>query len=178
MTPYKYKFLKIEYEQPPFEDVTDYLLETPCQGQAAMIEYIFRLYRFRNLYISDIFPAMYEGQSNCFKRFTSHEGYQINYQQLSVNCLNIFVSHYISQNPDNVLVVSGSYQEGEDTGAASRKLRLYWYMFRDAVAAHKLRTVKLFEQNAFFVLGGGSTLSDEQICGQYADFKAAKKSLG
>lgn len=59
----------------PFKETEDYILTVPCLNRKETLDYIFRSYRFRDyLYITDIFPKMFENDSRCFQRFTSREG--------------------------------------------------------------------------------------------------------
>ena len=169
----EYSFSKTVHNEHPFDEVTDFLLKVPCQGKADTIDYIYRLYRFgADLYITDIFPKMYEGDSRCFKRFTSHEGYNVNMRSLAVSCLRIFVNEIISANHDAVMVVSGSYADGEDEDGPSRKLKLYWYCFKPLLGELNLRMVDVSGHNAFMLLRGDSGVSDDLLMRQYLAFKS------
>ena len=93
---FEYNFDKISKGAPPFEETIDYRLVVPCVNRDDTLLYIFRSYRFGEfMYITDVFPKMYENDERCFKRFVSREGFSINMKKLSVTCLAIFVEHFI-----------------------------------------------------------------------------------
>lgn len=170
-----YTLLKTVYDQPPFEVVTDYLMEVPCTNRDESLDYIYRLYRYGEwLYVTDIFPRMFEDDNRCFKRFTSREGYSVDMRKLSVKCLRIFVKEFISSDILNVMVVSGSYADGEKESGESRKLRLYRYFFTPLLEELNLRLIDLSERNAFFLASKQSPLTDDEIINCYANFKVAQ----
>lgn len=159
-----------------FEEIIDFLLRVPCRNCPETLDYIFRSYRYGEwLYITDIFPVMFENDSQCFRRFTSHEGYVVNMRRLAVTCLFAFVQEILRRDPLGVMVISGSYEEGENNSKLSRKLRLYNYFFQSIIAGLGIRQVNMFENNAFFLLRADSPLKDEEITSKYLEFKSKQK---
>lgn len=158
-----------------FSEIKDYELTVPCLNQE-VITYIYRSYCYNDyLYITDIFPAMWDGLDDCFKRITSREGYTVNMRKLSVTCLYIFVKHYISAHKDNAMVISGSYEYGEDESHISRKLRLYRAFFFPLLDQLSLRVVPIWELNAFVLTDRKSKIEDEIIVNDYRNFKSSQK---
>ena len=127
------------------------------------------------MYITDVFPKKYENDECCFKRFVSREGFSINMKKLSVTCLVIFVEHFIMNDERRSLVISGSYEDNEIPEGASRKLRLYNYFFKPLLEQLNLRSVDMFEENAFILVNKNSTLSNEDIRQEYLTFKSTRK---
>lgn len=169
----EYDYLRSKGPEGPFEEVIDYLLKVPCVNRPDVLDYIFRLYRYKeNLYITDMFPKMFEDSPDCFKRFTSHEGYSVNMRRLSVCCLRIFVEHFVSDDKDKVMVISGSYAPQEQEQGASRKLRLYWHFFEPLLEELELRAVMMHEWNAFLLVSRHSEISDTIMESQYIEFKS------
>jgi hypothetical protein len=162
----------------PFSKIEDYEIDVPCINKNESIKYLFRSYCFRDyLYLTDIFPAMWNGQDDCFKRIISREGYSVNMRKLSVTCLAIFVKHYIKSYMDNAMVVSGSYEYGENETNVSRKLRLYWAFFSPILERLSLRAVPIWELNALVLINKDSNLEDHKIIKDYSDFKKQQKKL-
>lgn len=158
-----------------FSEIKDYELTVPCLNKDE-IKYIFRSYCYNSyLYITDIFPAMWDGLDDCFKRIISREGYAVNMRKLSVTCVYIFVKHYISASEDNAMVISGSYEYGEDESNISRKLRLYWAFFSPLLDLLSLRAVPIWELNAFVLVDKNCSLKDEVIVSDYRNFKLSQK---
>lgn len=173
---YDYKYIKTATDRAPFDAVIDYGLKVPCTGRDVMLDYIFRSYRYGSwLYVTDIFPQMYENDNNCFKRFTSHEGLAVNMRRLSVTCVVIFVNHFIAQDPDSAMVISGSYAPGEPAEGMSRKLKLYRYFFMPLLDELDLRSVDMLDANAFILVSKGNCLSDDEIRQKYMEFKSVQK---
>lgn len=173
---FEYNFDKISKGAPPFEETIDYRLVVPCVNRDDTLLYIFRSYRFGEfMYITDVFPKMYENDERCFKRFVSREGFSINMKKLSVTCLAIFVEHFIKNNERRCMVISGSYEDNENPEGASRKLRLYNYFFKPLLEQLNLRSVDMFEENAFILVSKSSTLSNEEIRQEYLTFKSMRK---
>ena len=159
-----------------FDEIVDYHLSVPCENRPEILDYIFRSYRYGKwLYITDVFPAMFENDSRCFKRFTSHEGYIVNMRKLAVTCLFAFVKEILSLNPLGVMVISGSYEVGENDSRPSRKLRLYNYFFQPYLRVLGIRQVDMFDHNAFMLLRDDSPLNDTDISLKYLEFKAKRQ---
>lgn len=155
-----------------FREIIDYSLEVPCVNRTDVIDYIYRLYRFEeHLYITDIFPRMFADDNKCFQRFTSHEGYSVNMKQLSLTCLEIFIDEIIKKDIDNVMVVSGSYETGEDSTKPSRKLRLYRYFFLPLLDKLNLDVLDMAERNAFMLFSKASSQDRQDIKDCYIRFK-------
>ena len=168
----EYGYLKSKGPEGPFEEVIDYLLKVPCVNRPDVLDYIFRLYRYKDhLYITDMFPKMFEDSPDCFKRFTSHEGFSVNMRRLSVCCLRIFAKHLMSENKDKVMVISGSYAPQEKEQGASRKLRLYWHFFEPLLEELELKAVMMPEWNAFLLMSKHSDIPDTIMESQYIEFK-------
>lgn len=171
----KYHLEERKYGNGQFNEITDYCLDVPCTNRADTLEYIYRLYKYEDhLFITDIFPRIFAGDSKCFQRFTSHEGYCVNMRKLAVTCLEIFVDEFISYDPDNIMVVSGSYEHGEPTDRPSRKLRLYWYFFSPLLDRLNLKTVDMTNRNAFLLLSKLSKLNEDEIKNSYIRFKQSQ----
>lgn len=168
----EYRYLKSTGPNGRFEEVIDYLLKVPCVNREDVLDYIFRLYRYdTHLYITDMFPKMWENDPNCFKRFTSHDGFSINMRKLSVCCLRIFVEHFIKNNIDSVLVISGSYAPTEEEHGASRKLRLYWHFFEPLLEELNLKAIMMSEWNAFLLVSNDSKTDTTLLKDTYLKFK-------
>jgi hypothetical protein len=162
----------------PFSKIEDYEIDVPCLNKNEKIKYLFRSYCFRDyLYITDIFPSMWEGQDDCFKRIISREGYSVNMRKLSVTCLAIFAKHYMAGHINNAMVISGSYEYGEDDSNVSRKLRLYWAFFSPLLEKLFLRAIQIRELNAFVLINKNSCMEDCKIIKDYSDFKNNKRQL-
>lgn len=177
---YSYKYMNSfsTGNESPFSKIEDYEIDVPCLNKNENIKYLFRSYCFRDyLYITDIFPAMWNGQDDCFKRIISREGYSVNMRKLSITCLAIFVKHYIESHIDNAMLVSGSYEYGEDDSNISRKLRLYWDFFSPILKSLSLRAVQIWELNAFVLINKNSNIEDHKIIKDYSDFKNNKRKL-
>lgn len=160
----------------PFSETVDYILEVPCTNREEILEYIFRSYRFRNfIYVTDIFPKLFENDGRCFRRFTSREGFSVNMRRLSVTCLVIFVRHFMSDSPRSAMVVSGSYEDDEPETGPSRKLKLYRYFFSPLLEQLGLRSAEMPEENAFILIRKDNPLSDAEIKQEYLDFKSIGK---
>lgn len=172
MNIFDYQYLQTTYKSSLFEEVVDYSLQVPCTNCDQILDYIFRSYRFGDfLYITDIFPKIYENDSKCFQHIISREGYSVNMRRLSITCLFIFVQHFMSIDRNYVMVISGSYEIGEDKGGMSRKLKLYWYFFSPILDQLGLRAIDMFENNAFIVVSKENSLEDECIRLEYLKFK-------
>lgn len=172
-----YQYAKTVYNHPPFEEIVDYDLKVPCTNKEVVVDYIFRSYRYKAyLYITDIFPKIYEHDSKCFQHITSREGYAVNMRQLSVSCLVIFVKHFTGKEKESAMVISGSYEIGEPTGGVSRKLKLYRYFFFPLLESLELRSVDMFEQNAFILVHKDSVRAADEIRQEYMNFKSTQKS--
>ena len=92
-------------------------------------------------------------------------------RRLSITCLFIFVQHFMRIDRNYVMVISGSYEIGEDKGGMSRKLKLYWYFFSPILNQLGLRAIDMFENNAFIVVSKENSLEDECIRQEYLKFK-------
>ncbi len=92
-------------------------------------------------------------------------------RRVSVTCLSIFVSQYIDEDKNAVMVVSGSYGEEEDKSGPSRKLRLYGAFFEPLAEKLNLRVLHIPEMNAFMLMDRRADMPDEQIKNNYAEFK-------
>lgn len=160
----------------PFSKIENYEIDVPCLNKNEQIKYLFRSYCFRDyLYVTDIFPAMWDGQHDCFKRITSRQGYSVNMRKLSVTCLVIFVMHYIKNHVNNAMVISGSYEYGEDDSNVSRKLRLYWAFFSPLLEKLSLRAIQIQNLNAFVLISKDCSMEDDKIIKDYSDFKNKKR---
>lgn len=172
---FPYRALKTKLFSEPetlFGEIKDYELDVPCIDTGAKLKYIFRTYRFNSyLYITDIFPAMWENEKDCFKRILSHEGNRVNMRRLSVTCLVAFKEQYIRHHKDSAMVISGSYEYGEDETAVSRKLRLYWAFFTPLLDNLSLRAVQISSLNAFVLIDKNSMKRDRDIIEEYITFK-------
>lgn len=171
--PYRYLRTKL-FSEPEalFKEIKDYELDVPCIDTGVELKYIFRSYRFNTyLYITDIFPAMWENDNDCFKRILSHEGNRVNMRRLSVTCLVAFKEQYISQHTDSAMVISGSYEYGEDETAVSRKLRLYWAFFAPLLDDLSLKAVQISRLNAFVLIDKNNAKKDRDIVEEYITFK-------
>jgi len=171
--PYGYLDTKL-YPDPEalFSEIRDYGLGVPCMDTGSELKYLFRTYRFNSyLYITDIFPAMWENEKDCFKRILSHEGHRVNMRRLSVTCLIAFKKHYISLDINSAMVISGSYEYGEDESQVSRKLRLYWAFFAPLLDSLSLRAVQIQDFNAFILIDKDSSIEDKRIIEDYRTFK-------
>ena len=172
---FEYSFDKKEKGKFPFEETVDYVLTVPCVNRQEVLDYIFRSYRFRDyLYITDIFPRMFENDERCFRRFTSREGFAVNMRRLAVTCLAIFVRHFMEDDSKSAMVISGSYEDNETGKGASRKLKLYRYFFAPLLEEWNLRSVAMFEENAFILVRKDHPLPDAEIRQEYLDFKSTK----
>lgn len=168
----EYGYLKSTGQTGAFEEVIDYLLKVPCVNRDDILDYIFRLYRYgEHLYVTDMFPLLYENDDNCFKRFTSHDGFSVNMRRLSVCCLRIFAEHFIKNNKNAVMVISGSYAPSEEEHGESRKLRLYWHFFEPLLEELNLKAVMMTEWNAFLLLSNNSELDETILKKTYIKFK-------
>jgi len=160
-----------------FREITDFNLEAPCLDTGVMLKYIFRVYRFNDyLYITDVFPAKWENEKDCFKRILSHEGNRINMKQLSITCLTAFREYYIKRDKTAAMVISGSYQYGEDDGNVSRKLRLYWAFFEPLLETLSLRAVQIRELNAFILTDKDNSMENLRIIEDYRTFRKQQNS--
>ena len=167
-----YSFKGLKHALTPFEQIEDWLLAVPCTNCDTVLNYIYRLYRFGSfLYITDIFPAMYENENDCFKRFTSHEGYTVDFRGLATKCQQIFVDEIIKRDKDSVMVVSGSYAPGERAEGESRKLKLYKYIFTPTLQGLNLKSIDLSQMNAFLMYSCQSSLEEKHIIESYITFK-------
>lgn len=168
----EYSYLKSSEATGKFDEIIDYLLKVPCVNRDDVLDYIFRLYRYgSNLYITDMFPKIYENDPNCFKRFTSHDGFSINMRRLSVCCLRIFVEHFVKNDNKAVMVVSGSYAPTEEEHGASRKLRLYWHFFEPLLEECNLRAIMMTEWNAFLLISNDALIDEALLKDTYIKFK-------
>ena len=168
----EYSFLKRTENDGPFEEVIDYLLKVPCVNRPDILDYVFRLYRYsEHLFITDMFPMMYADDPKCFKRFTSHDGYSVNMRKLSVCCLRIFVNDFLHNDPEHVMVVSGSYAPGEEEQGSSRKLRLYWYFFAPLLDELGLEAILLPTWNAFLLARTASVTDKTTLENTYIKVK-------
>lgn len=155
-----------------FREIKDYELDVPCIDTGVELKYIFRTYQFNSfLYITDIFPAIWENEKDCFKRILSHEGNRVNMRRLSITCLLAFKEHFIRQDIDSAMVISGSYGYGEDETAVSRKLRLYWAFFAPLLDDLSLRAVQISSLNAFVLIDKNNAKKDRDIIEEYITFK-------
>lgn len=172
----EYSLDKIIKGKFPFEETVDYSLTVPCVNRQETLAYIFRSYRFHDyLYITDIFPKLFENDDRCFRRFTSREGFAVNMRRLSITCLVIFVEHFMKDDPKRAMVVSGSYEDNESDKGVSRKLKLYYYFFTPLLEQLKLRSIEMFEENAFILISKDNSLSDVEIKQEYLNFKSIQK---
>lgn len=173
---FEYSFDQIVKGEYPFEETVNYILTVPCVNRKEVLTYIFRSYRYREyLYITDIFPKMYEHDNRCFRRFTSREGFAVNMRRLSVTCVAIFFKHIINDNPKKAMVISGSYEDNEPTQGASRKLKLYQYFFTPLLEPLNLYSVNMFEENALILIRKDNPLSEMEIRQEYLNFKSNQK---
>lgn len=173
---FDYSPAKITAGNALFDEIVDCHLRVPCENRAEILDYIFRSYRYGEwLYITDIFPAIFENDTRCFKRFTSHEGYTVNMRRLAVTCVFAFIQEILSRNPLGVMVISGSYEDAELEAGPSRKLRLYDYFFRPILSEFGLRKVNMFDNNAFMLLQENSILSASEISLKYLEFKTKQQ---
>lgn len=168
---YDYRYDR-KYNQEPFDEIVEYILKVPCTNCNGTIEYVFRSYRYsENIFITDMFPKIYENNPDCFKTLTSHEGYSVNMRRIAITCLVIFIRNFISANNKNAMVISGSYGKGEKQVGMSRKLRLYWYFFSSLLNDLNLRAINLFQHNAFILVSRECTVDDSVFAGKYLRFK-------
>lgn len=173
---FNYEYIKTTYNQQPFEEIVEYGLKIPCINKEGILDYIFKSYRYKEyLYITDIFPKMYENDNKCFQHIISREGYTVNMRKLSVSCLVIFVKHFIGRVQDSAMVISGSYEIGEPTEGMSRKLKLYWYFFSPLFDTLGLRSVNMFDKNAFILVHKNNSHTDGDIRQEYMNFKSTQK---
>ena len=114
---------------------------------------------------------MYENDNMCFQHIISREGYSVNMRRLSITCLFIFVQHFMSIDRNYAMVISGSYEIGENKNSMSRKLKLYWYFFSPILDQLGLRSINVFENNAFIIVSKENCLEDECIRQEYLNFK-------
>ena len=169
---FAYQYLQTIYKSSLFEEIVDYGLQVPCTNCDQILDYIFRSYRYGDfLYIADIFPKMYETDNMCFQHIISREGYSVNMRRLSITCLFIFVQHFMSIDRNYAMVISGSYEIGENKNSMSRKLKLYWYFFSPILDQLGLRSINVFENNAFIIVSKENCLEDECIRQEYLNFK-------
>jgi len=176
--PYVYSGTKKNIENGAlFSEITDFNLQAPCLDTGITINYIFRVYRFNDyLYITDVFPARWENEKDCFKRILSHEGNRINMRQLSVTCLAAFHEYYIKSEKTAAMVISGSYQYGEDENSVSRKLRLYWAFFEPLLETLSLRAVQIRELNAFVLTDKDNSMENLRIIEDYRRFRKQQRA--
>jgi len=155
-----------------FSEITDFNLQVPCLDTGVTLKYIFRVYKFNDyLYITDMFPAHWENEKDCFKRILSHEGNRVNMRQLSITCLVAFREYYIKSDNTAAMVVSGSYQYGEDDSGVSRKLRLYWMFYKPLLETLSLRAIQITELNAFVLTDKDNSMENLRIIEDYRRFK-------
>lgn len=175
--PYRYLKTQLYTEQDSlFREIKDYELDVPCLDTGQELKYLFRTYRFNSyLYITDIFPAMWENEKDCFKRILSHEGHRVNMRRLSVTCLVAFKEYYIKYDINSAMVISGSYEYGEDEKQVSRKLRLYWSFFEPLLDILSLRVIQIEELNAFVLTDKKSDIEPYRIKEDYQTFKKRQK---
>lgn len=154
-------------------EIIQYIIKAECINTNKEIDYLFNLYKYNtNLYISDIFPRIWENDKNCFKRFTSHEGIVVNMRKISITSLYIFFHNIGKYNKNACIVISGSYQVEEDKSQDSRKLKLYRYFFRPHLSALKLKLIEINNMNAFVLTNERCSISENTIINDYKAFKA------
>jgi len=175
---YDYCFKKkIETPGQLTSSLTQYQIFAFQTDSGLPIEYLYNIYAFnQDLMITDIFPAQWEGEQDCFQKLTSLQGMPVNMKKISLTCLGIFYKDFLSVSPNAGMVVSGSYLPGEDTGQVSRKLRLYKSIFYPWLNNLGLIPIEIFNLNAFIMVGKDTKLSQEDYLNNYITFK--KKGHG
>ncbi|NLF44420.1 MAG: hypothetical protein GX587_17150 [Bacteroidales bacterium] len=175
---YDYCFNKnIETPAQLTSSLTQYRIFAFQTNSGLPIEYLYNLYSFKqDLLITDIFPAQWEGEQDCFQKLTSLRGMPVNMKKISLTCLGIFYKDFLTINPNAGMVVSGSYLPAEDTGQVSRKLRLYKSIFYPYLNNLGLIPIEIFNLNAFIIVGKETMKNMDDYLNDYKSFK--QKSHG
>lgn len=136
------------------------------------IDYRVNFYTYRGyMLITDIFPASWEQEEDCFSRLTSHEGVFVNMRKLAVTSLYIFCREFLPVNGYAAMVVSGSYAPGEEQSGISRKLRIYKNIFDPLLEDLGLVGIDIPELNALIIRSTGSGIDEDRIREDYYAFK-------
>ena len=133
------------------------------------VPYLLDFMKWKNLWITDIYPEIWADDENRCRRFTSHEGIRIDFRKISNTSVFAFLKDF--QENDGVMVISGSYQDEENRRADSRKLRLYRYFFNELKGRLDFDIVESEGMNAFFIFKAGSSISHDIIKAQYETFR-------
>lgn len=173
---YKYNLSKfIIRNDHPAKYLIQYGFKVNCLNKNCSLNYLLNFYKYKSyLYITDFFPAVWENDENCFRRLTSTEGLTINIRKTVITCLLIFHERIRPMNHDSAMVISGSYLDGEKPDPEfkiSRKLKLYWNIFKPLALDLNLKIVELLDLNAVILIDRNTKYTDAEIRADYLEFK-------
>lgn len=168
---YSYSFKRKEFFGEKFDSLIQYTFEVPCTNKEESISYLLNFYRVNRLLITDVFPAMWEEKKDKCIRFTSHEGWNVNFRKISLTSAFIFMREFVAKNAQYVMVISGSYAPDEEKGGVSRKLNLYYYFFKESAHEMGYRIVGIWESNAFLLVPIDCESRDNELISEYLHFK-------
>ncbi|MDD3875719.1 MAG: 4Fe-4S cluster-binding domain-containing protein [Bacteroidales bacterium] len=173
---YEYCFHKEEnFSEGIFKKKIQFEIKARSLNTMEPINYLLNFYEFGvYMQITDIFPAAWENERNCFERLTSKEGVFVNMKKLSVTSLIIFIREFLPLNQNAAMVISGSYEPLEDKKDISRKLKLYKKIFNSMLKNCKLKIIDVLELNAFIILSNESSTNEEKLIKDYYCFKNFK----
>lgn len=173
---YPYQFGKIQICNDNLKYLIQYQFKVNCMNSNKVLDYALNFYKYdKFLYITDYFPVKWENDSKCFQKLLStEENISVNVKKIVTTCFMIFHERIIRINKNAGFVVSGSYVEGEKPLPGlnySRKLKLYWLIFKPLVSALHYKIVEIFDYNAIVIIRNDCQISDEMIREKYLDFK-------
>ena len=166
---YPYVKLSEENFKGNIDKVIQYSFDVDCNNADKSIMYVLDFMRYENLWITDVYPQMWIGRDDKCKRFTSHEGYTVDFKLISWTSVYIFIKEFFDEN--EVMVISGSYDSKEPQCGASRKLKLYKYFFTKMQQKLPFKMIDDFENNAFYILHNQSSIFGIDIKKEYKRFK-------
>lgn len=146
------------------------LAENSDNGE--IVPYLLDFMRTGRLWITDIYPEMWANDSNKCHKFTSHEGIHINFQRISNTSVYVFLRDFV--NTEEVMVISGSYQDNETQSFDSRKLKLYRYFFNKLKDDLQFEIIEAPGLNGFFICHPGVSMDFSSLFNEYKTFKEKK----
>jgi hypothetical protein len=173
---YDYRFSKKEVrENAAAKHLIQYVFQVNCLNKKCDLNYLLNLYEYKSyLYITDIFPAVWENDDECFHKLISMEGYTVNFRKIAITCLMIFHEKISPHNINAAMVISGSYVKGEKPDPVlniSRKLKLYWNLFKPIAAELNYKFVEVLNYNAVILINRNCNITEEKIIADYIEFK-------
>lgn len=111
--------------------------------------YLLDFMKWGRLWITDIYPERWANDDLRCKKIISHEGIEIDFRKISNTSVYLFLRDF--ENVDEVMVISGSFQDNEIGGVESRKLRMYRYFFSRLRDSLSFRILEAPGMNAFFI---------------------------